>query len=75
MTIDPIGMTFIDWASQNVLELERFGSLPRPGSELEWRDWAAAVVLLPRIVAKDPPLPDAFPTWQLWAQRLNEALG
>lgn len=75
MSIDPIGMTFVEWASQSVLEYESFGYLPRPDNELEWRPWAAAVVLLPRIVEKDPPLPIAYPTWQEWAQRLNEALG
>lgn len=70
----PNGLTFTDWASQLVQELERYGSIEIPFSEDNWRSWADHLLWIPKLSEANIPDNTPFATWQEWAEKVVEAL-
>lgn len=73
-TIDPFGMTAIQWADAMALNIEQFGNLGRLENEEQWRAWAEQLLNLPGISGSIVPDPYAFESWQVWAAELNTGL-
>ena len=65
----PTGLSFVDWASQIVLDLEYAGLLPQPHTAKSWQDWAAAASRVPEISKNNIPDPYLFSNWQEWAEQ------
>ena len=65
----PTGLSFVDWASQIVLDLEYAGLLPVPHSVDTWQDWGAAISRVPEISKNNTPDPYLFAEWQDWAEQ------
>lgn len=74
LTIDPHGFTAREWTDYMGSELESFGQLPILHTDHEWREWASAVMLLPKLAAINPPDPYAFDDWRDWATRFNQLI-
>lgn len=57
-------------------EIERRfrGIIPRIESDLEWRDWARAVVDLPGVAALSPARPETSETFEEWARAFNNVV-
>lgn len=71
MKIDPRGMSFIAWADK-VVEATRY-DLPR-AHRVGWQLWAAEVLEVPAIAAQQPPRPEGYPDWRMWAEDFNRTV-
>ena len=71
--IDPRGMQPRDWCDRMVLELDRLGTIPVMVPGFDWREWAKAVVQVPRIANLQPPNPLVF-EFEEWAIYFNDAV-
>lgn len=80
--IYPRGMSLKQWADAVILDLWRFGPVPRLLTDRDWRDWAADLNLIlstPNIASLATtqtvhsivlPDPYEFIEWQTWAERV-----
>lgn len=66
-------MSFVDWASQIVQDLEKGDVVEFPISEERWQEWATRLCWIPRFAKTNPPNPGLFPDWRSWAE--NFVLG
>ncbi len=73
-TIDPLGMTAMEWTAASTINLERFGTLPALHKDEDWRGWGAVLSIFASLSGINIPNPYDFANWQEWAQRLNEVL-
>lgn len=71
--IDPIGMTAVDWCNRMALLLPVIVPM-RVESDDQWKDWARHVIQHPTISKYNPPIPDGFEEWSLWAMRFNQTV-
>lgn len=71
--INPIGMTAVDWANRMALFLPQVVPMIIY-AETEWKNWARHVIQHPDISKYNPPNPDSFDDWVLWAQRFNQSV-
>jgi hypothetical protein len=74
MTIDPRGLTVVEWTDYTGSSLDGYGSIPRLDNPERWQDWAATVLGLGQISVINPPDPYEFDDWVLWATRFNQAI-
>ena len=53
-------------------------TLPFPVNRLldpdEWRAWARNLIQYPQVSAFNPPDPEQFVDWQIWAVRFNQTV-
>ena len=73
MVIDPRGFgdDVVTWAGHMTMFLEtQVENMPRLDDPEEWRTWAGAIFGDPDEPGQDSPDPEAFDTWQEWAERL-----
>jgi hypothetical protein len=73
-TIDPRGLTAVQWTDFMILQLDPFADLPAIDSEDEWRAWALLANQSPSIARTSPPNPYAFDDWREWAMRFNQSV-
>jgi hypothetical protein len=73
-TIDPRGLTAVQWTDFMILQLDPFAELPSIDSEDEWRAWALVANQSPTIARTNPPDPYSFDDWREWAMRFNQAV-
>jgi|DEB0MinimDraft_6_1074348.scaffolds.fasta_scaffold265643_2 hypothetical protein len=69
MSIDPRGMSLLDWADSVVLSSSDtwdFGRLDDPES---WQDWAVGLVRASPFTQRVLPDPYQFTDWRDWAMR------
>lgn len=66
---DPRDTSWDRWCAELALQ---DSSVPRPGTEVEWRRWAAFVVQYSVLASPDLPNPYFFNDWRGWAQRVKE---
>lgn len=71
MKIDPRGMSFIAWADK-IVESTNY-DIPR-ASRVGWQQWAAEVLEIPSIAAQQPPRPEGYPDWRMWAEDFNRTV-
>lgn len=74
MILDPRGMGVIQWTDFLNLDIGVHGIVPRLDDATQWREWAAAVNLLPGISRQLPPNPYDFDNWIDWAFRFNDTV-
>lgn len=70
-TIDPRFMDVVNWTGQTTTILAPYGIIPRLIDPEQWRVWATYVVGIPTIAALDPPRPEGFDDWDIWARQFN----
>lgn len=74
MILDPRGLSVIEWTDYINLDVGTQGIVPRLDDPDGWREWAAAVNLLPGISKHLPPNPYEYDDWMAWAFRFNETV-
>ncbi len=67
--IDPRGLTVDEWCDYMTETLEPFLIAPKLTPGMTWWEWANQVVQAPGISAYNPPDPNQFDDWQVWATR------
>ena len=67
--INPLGMTWQDWASSVILAVGDAWSFGRPPEETAWRDWATGLVRASPFTQRTLPDPYQFSDWRDWAMR------
>lgn len=72
--IDPRGTTVQDWCDRMVLELDRFGTIPIIGRDMDWKGWGRQVIQLQEISNYQPPSPDEYEEFVEWALDFNDAV-
>lgn len=74
ITVDPRMLNAREWAARTTPLLFPYGTIPMLLDPERWREWAANVILLPRVAAASAPRPERFATWQDWATAFNVTL-
>ena len=72
--INPVGMTWQDWASSVILDTEASWSFGVPTSETDWREFAVGFVRAPSFAQRVLPDPYEFSDWRDWAMRVYPML-
>lgn len=67
--INPLGMTWQDWASSVILAVGDAWSFGSPPEETAWRDWATGLVRASPFTQRTLPDPYQFSDWRDWAMR------
>jgi hypothetical protein len=70
----PVRMQFTDWAHQVLQDLEPIGLSPISAEESDWRSWATSVCQLPVIAGRNPPNPQQYSDWQVWAENFTRSV-
>lgn len=73
ITVIPFLISVQEWCDFSTPVLETFGQIPQLEGD-DWQSWARAVVQIPGIALKNPPNPDQFTDWVVWADRFNQAI-
>ena len=71
MSIDPRGLSLIDWADSMAHLLPSDLNLIRLDNEDAWHRWGANIIESPTIAAQSPPRPYNFDDWREWAFQFN----
>lgn len=71
--IDPRGMSVIEWTDRMAQLLPNITPLKLYRPE-DWRVWARHVLQSTSISRYNPPNPDQFEDWTLWADRFNQTV-
>lgn len=71
--INPAGMTAIEWTDRMALLLPEVTAM-KIFHETDWRAWARHVLQSPRVARFNPPNPDYFDNWRVWADRFNQVV-
>lgn len=64
----PTRMSFTDWANQILQDLEKEGLSPVKADERNWQGWATSVCQIPVIAGYNPPNPQKYTDWKVWAE-------
>ena len=67
--INPVGMTWQDWAASVILSVGDAWSFGKPPEEAKWQDFAVGFVRAPSFAQRVPPDPYQFSDWRDWAMR------
>lgn len=67
--INPIGMTWQDWAASVILAVGDAWSFGKPPAEEDWQGWAVGFLRAPSFAKNVPPDPYQFSNWRDWAIR------
>lgn len=67
--INPIGMTWQDWAASVILANGDAWAFGKPPEEAEWQDFAVGFLRAPTFSQRIPPDPYQFSNWRDWAIR------
>lgn len=67
--INPIGMTWDDWACSVVLAVGDAWAFGKPPEEAGWQDFAVGFLRAPTFSTRTPPDPYQFSNWRDWAIR------
>jgi hypothetical protein len=72
--VNPLGMTFVEWA--DAIALVNVTQVPtmKAMSEDDWQRWAVSFLNSTGRLTQLLPNPYTFESWRLWAQRTNELL-
>lgn len=65
--INPLGMTWQDWASSVILTSGDAWSFGKPPAEEYWQDFAVGFLKAPTFSKRIPPDPYQFSNWRDWA--------
>ena len=72
MILDDRGFeSFMSWASRVPPLLRAYGTVVEPEREDKWREWGAALLLLPALSGQVTPSPYQYNDWRQWAADLN----
>lgn len=74
MTIDPRGLSVIEWTDFMVTQLVGYSLPPRLDRSDDWRGWALTVCQSPRVAEFNPPNPLEYADWLTWAERFNQTV-
>lgn len=70
--IDPRFMGVVEWTDMMA------STLPFPPYRLldpdDWRQWARNLIQYPQISVFNPPDPEQFEDWRMWAERFNQTV-
>jgi len=67
--INPIGMTWQDWASSVILAVGDAWSFGKPPEEAKWQGFAVGFLRSPSFAKQVVPDPYQFSNWRDWAIR------
>jgi hypothetical protein len=70
--IDPRYMNVFEWTDR-MAEILSFPVFRFFDPE-DWRAWARNLIQYPQISVFNPPDPDQFNDWELWAERFNQVV-
>jgi len=65
--VNPIRMTWQQWADAAILNLNDTYALGKAGGEDTWQDWAVGIVRAPTYAQRTLPDPYQFDDWREWA--------
>lgn len=71
--INPEGMTAVEWTDRMSLLLPEV-LVMKINRDDEWKAWARHVLQSPRVSRYNPPNPDSYEDWKLWADRFNQTV-
>lgn len=74
MSIDPRGMTVVEWTDFMAIPLFGYAKPSRLDDPAAWKEWALNVIQSPKINVFNPPDPRHFEDWQDWAFRFNQVV-
>lgn len=74
MTLDPRGLSVVEWTERVNPFLYRYGPIPLLKEPSKWQNWAAAVIMLPGVSKFGPPNPYQFPDWMEWVDAFNRTV-
>jgi hypothetical protein len=74
MSVNPIGMTLLNWADAVILTTNDAWAFGKLNNEADWQTWATGFVRASPFTQRTLPDPFQFRDWREWAMRVYPML-